>query len=238
MEFLYRHLVRVMLSKVFIIWGTTAYFQFSTISFQTIYEVRFSISVKSAQENKALLSFICVYPSGSAERRFHSGTLWPVRPQRSIPGSAAGQRVRGAAEHAQLLSCAPAGTGGGSEPAGGAQTGDGSLQKDAGEDDGAASRCWEQTQEGKSPHRHNSEGKSHLEPLATPWGNVVLYQGPAQSLTLYWSLEVWVNGLDNTDEIWFPLMWHKTIIKEAKSSQWHLLLHFVVTASEMCQKWH
>lgn len=145
-----------------IIWGTTAYFQFSTISFQTICEVRFSIYVQSAQENKALpvSSFICVHPSGSAERRFHSGTLWPVRPQRSIPGSAAGQRVRGTAEHAQLLPCAPAGTGGGSEPAGGAQTGDGSLQKDAGEDDGAASRCWEQTQKGKSPGRHNSEGRS------------------------------------------------------------------------------
>lgn len=83
--------------------------------------------------------FNCVYPSGSAERCFHTGSLWPVRPQRSVPGSAAGQRGRGAAEHAQLLSGAPTGTGGGSQPPGRAQTGDGSLQKDAGEDDGAAS---------------------------------------------------------------------------------------------------
>lgn len=152
--------------KYIIIWGTTAYFQFSTISFQTICEVRFSIYVKYAQENKSLLSFMCVYPSGSAERCFHSGTLWPVRSQRSIPGSAAGQRVRGTAEHAQLLSCAPAGTGGGSEPAGGAQTGDGSLQKDAGEDDGAASSCWEQTQKGKSG-RLTSCYRTHMPPYST-----------------------------------------------------------------------
>lgn len=92
--------------------------------------------------------YVCVY-LGSAQRYFRPAALWPVWPQRSIPGPAAGQRVRWTWKHALPASGTHAGPGGGPQPSGCAETGHGSLQEDAGEDDGTAVCCWEKTQEGE-----------------------------------------------------------------------------------------
>lgn len=87
----------------------------------------------------------CVFFLGPAKRHFCPGALRTVWSKWSLPGPAAGQQSCRAPADTLPTSRTSAGPGGGSKPSGCAETGNDTLQEDAGEDDGTTGRCREQT---------------------------------------------------------------------------------------------